>query len=64
MSLYKEVEGGKETPIERLKNKLSGIFICFDILAAGKKTKHTNSIKKDITEVSELLNDLENCCEC
>ena len=65
-----EIEGGKETALERLKNKLSHIFLCFEFQAAGKKLSKRNleNSKKDISEVSILLEDLENnlnnCGEC
>ena len=64
-----EIKGGEETPLERLKNKLSGIFLCFEFAAKGRlsKTNLENS-KKDISDVSILLEDLENnlnnCGEC
>jgi len=65
---YKTIKGGKETPLERLKNKLSTIFMCFDIQAAGKKLPNEKSIKQDMCDVSVLLEDLETdlnkCNQC
>ena len=61
-----EIEGGEETPLERLKNKLSGIFLCFEL--KGLSRQRIKSVKKDISDVSILLEDLENnlnnCGEC
>jgi len=59
MYLYKELEGGTETPLERLKNKLSTIFLCFDLQAAGKRIKNPKAIKQDMEDVTILLEDLE-----
>ena len=65
---YKEVEGGTETPLERLKNKLSGIFLCFDILSAtnfsaADKQRHLSNCKGEVENIKDLLMDLENICE-
>ena len=61
-----EIEGGKETALERLKNKLSHIFLCFEL--SNLSRQKIKNVKKDISEVSILLEDLENnlnnCGEC
>ena len=61
-----EIEGGKETALERLKNKLSHIFLCFEMQTLSRQK--IKNVKKDISEVSILLEDLENnlnnCGEC
>lgn len=56
---YKYTYKKDESPIERLRNKLSYVFTLMDVFKPKGKEKEIDSIKQDI---QDLLTDAENHC--